>query len=76
MPGFAASVRDELEALTDVAGPETLKLVKFKDDPVNRRIVSSWPAVFDNTYALSLGFVVDQGGMVPIVRKFQKDLLL
>ena len=76
LPGFTASVRDELQALIDVAGPEALKLVKFKDDPVNRRIVSSWPAVFDNTYALSLGFVVDQGGMVPILKKFQKDLLL
>jgi len=49
--------------------------VKFKDDPINRRMVSSWPAVFDNTYPLSLGFVVDQGGMLPIVKQFQQDIV-
>lgn len=74
LPGFTATVRDELEALLKVAGPEALKLVTFKDDPINRRIVSSWPPVFDNTYPLSLGFVVDEGGMEPIVRQFQKDV--
>jgi len=74
LPGFTATVRDELEALIKVAGPEALKLVSFKDDPINRRIVSSWPPAFDNTYPLSLGFLVDEGGMEPIVRQFQKDV--
>ncbi|KAF8915713.1 hypothetical protein CPB85DRAFT_1493980 [Mucidula mucida] len=64
----------ELEALEKVAGKEALKLVSFKDDPINRRIVSSWPARFDNTYPLSLGFVVDEGGMVTIVEQFKKDI--
>lgn len=71
LPGFTTTVREELEALKEVAGEEALKLVKFRDDPTNRRIVSSWPAKFDNTYALGLGFEVDEGGMVPIVRRFQ-----
>ncbi|KAF8966129.1 NAD-P-binding protein [Flammula alnicola] len=75
LPGFTASVRDELEALVKVAGPEALKLVRFKDDPTNRRMVSSWPSAFDNTYPVSLGFVVDEGGMEPIVRQFQKDVV-
>ena len=57
-----------------VGGQKALDLVKFKDDPINRRIVSSWPAAFDNTYPLSLGFVVDEGGMEPIVRQFKKDV--
>ncbi|KAF9019811.1 NAD(P)-binding protein [Hymenopellis radicata] len=74
LPGFTATVREELEALEKVAGKEALKLVSFKDDPINRRIVSSWPSKFDNTYPLSLGFVVDVGGMVPIVEQFKKDL--
>jgi nucleoside-diphosphate-sugar epimerase len=74
LPGFTTTVREQLRALEKVAGKEALKLVKFKDDPVNRRIVSSWPARFDNSYALSLGFVVDEGGMVPIVRQFQNDV--
>lgn len=74
LPGFTATVRDELQALEKVAGKQALDLVKFKDDPINRRIVKSWPARFDNTYPLSLGFVVDEGGMEPIVRQFKKDV--
>ncbi|EIW66295.1 hypothetical protein TREMEDRAFT_65566 [Tremella mesenterica DSM 1558] len=72
LPGFHSSVREELEALKEVAGPEALKLVKFKDDPINRRIVTSWPTKYDITYPLSLGFIVDEGGMVPIVRRFKE----
>lgn len=75
LPGFTASIRDELGALKEVGGKEALGLVTFKDDPTNRRIVSSWPARFDNTYPLSLGFGVDEGGMVPIVEQFRKDVL-
>lgn len=74
LPGFTATVRDELVALEKVGGKKALELVKFTDDPVNRRLVSSWPARFDNTYPLSLGFIVDEGGMEPIVRQFQKDI--
>lgn len=61
--------------MKEVGGKEALGLVTFKDDPTNRRIVSSWPARFDNTYPLSLGFGVDEGGMVPIVEQFRKDVL-
>jgi hypothetical protein len=74
LPGFTATVRDKLKALEKVGGKKALDLVKFKDDPVNRRIVSSWPSRFDNTYPLSLGFLVDEGGMEPLVRQFQKDI--
>ncbi|ESK95419.1 nucleoside-diphosphate-sugar [Moniliophthora roreri MCA 2997] len=74
LPGFTTTVREELEALEKVAGKDALNLVKFKDDPTNRRIVSSWPARFDNSYPLSLGFVVDGGGMVPIVEQVKKDI--
>ena len=75
LPGFTATVREELQALEKVAGREALDLVKFNDDPVNRRVVSSWPARFNIDYALSLGFVVDEGGMEPIVRRFQVDMV-
>lgn len=57
-----------------VAGKEALDKVTFKDDETNRRIVSSWPARFDNSYPLSLGFVVDEGGMEEVVRQFKKDV--
>ncbi|KAJ7038573.1 hypothetical protein C8F04DRAFT_1324404 [Mycena alexandri] len=74
LPGFTATVRDELKALETVGGKKALDLVKFKDDPVNRRLVSSWPPRFDNTYPLNLGFLVDEGGMEPLVRRFQKAI--
>ena len=72
LPGFTVTVKEELEALKEVAGEEVLKLVTFKDDPVNRRIVSSWPPKFDNDYPCGLGFIKDEGGMVPIVRRFKE----
>ncbi|KDQ49996.1 hypothetical protein JAAARDRAFT_142575 [Jaapia argillacea MUCL 33604] len=74
LPGFTTTIRQELEALEKVAGKEALKLVKFKDDATNRRVVSSWPARFDNSYAIGLGFAVDEGGMVPVVEQFKKDV--
>ncbi|KAH9924614.1 NAD(P)-binding protein [Epithele typhae] len=74
LPGFTATVREELAALAEVAGAGALALVRFEDDATNRRVVSSWPARFDNAYALGLGFVVNEGGMVPIVRRFREQL--
>ncbi|TBU46225.1 NAD(P)-binding protein [Dichomitus squalens] len=74
LPGFTATVREEIAALEEVAGKEAVTLIKFEDDPTNRRVVSSWPSRFDNSYALSLGFIADSGGMVPIVRRFQQQL--
>ena len=72
LPGFTATFKDELEALGKVAGSEVLKLVKFHENPTNKRVVSSWPAAFDNTYPLSLGFQVDEGGMIPIIERFKE----
>ncbi|KAI8971139.1 hypothetical protein BD414DRAFT_525466 [Trametes punicea] len=75
LPGFTTTVREEIAALEQVAGREAVERIRFQDDPTNRRLVSSWPARFDNSYALSLGFAVDEGGMVPIVRRFKEQLL-
>ncbi|KAJ4470904.1 hypothetical protein J3R30DRAFT_3300245 [Lentinula aciculospora] len=73
-PGFTATVRHEIDALRQVGGEEALKLIKFEDDPPTKRLVDSWPQRFDNTYALSLGFTIDEGGMIPIVDRFKKDV--
>ncbi|GBE86997.1 NAD P-binding protein [Sparassis crispa] len=73
-PGFTATVREMLAALDAVGGKEALARVNFKDDPVNRRVVSSWPARFDNTYALGLGFTGDQGGMRAVVESFAEEV--
>ena len=68
LPGFTTTVREELEALAAVAGAEALALVGFRADETNRRVVSSWPARFDNAYALGLGFARDDA--VPAVCLF------
>nr|GAT50560.1 ABC bile acid [Mycena chlorophos] len=73
LPGITTTIREELKALEEVGGKKALALVKFKDDPISRRLVLSWPARFDISYPLSLGFFVDEGGMVPIVRQFQVE---
>ncbi|KAF7291657.1 ABC bile acid [Mycena chlorophos] len=73
LPGITTTIREELKALEEVGGKKALELVKFKDDPISRRLVLSWPARFDLSYPLSLGFFVDEGGMVPIVRQFQVE---
>ncbi|KAI0351449.1 NAD(P)-binding protein [Trametes cingulata] len=72
LPGFTTTVREEIQALERVAGKQAVEHIRFEDDPTNRRIVASWPARFDNSYALSLGFKVDEGGMVPIVTQFRE----
>ncbi|CDO72054.1 hypothetical protein BN946_scf184943.g89 [Trametes cinnabarina] len=72
-PSAAAS--SFVSALEAVAGADAVARIWFEDDETNRRVVSSWPARFDNSYALSLGFVADEGGMVPIVKRFKEQLL-
>jgi nucleoside-diphosphate-sugar epimerase len=71
LPGFTVTVKQELEALRDVAGQETLDLVTYKKDPTNARIVGSWPRAFNNDYSLSLGFVLHDGGFKSIVQTFK-----
>lgn len=57
-----------------MGGPEALERVIFKDDETDRRIVSSWPEKADNSYALELGFLQDEGRMVPVVQRFKDDI--
>jgi hypothetical protein len=76
LPGFTTTVREELNALREVGGEAALALVQFKEeeDALISRLARSWPSRFDNTYALSLGFAVDKGGMLSIVRRFADEL--
>lgn len=74
LPGITITIRDELQALENIGGKKALELVNFKDDPLNRRIVSSWPSRFDNSYALHLGYYIDEGGIKGIVSDFKTKL--
>ncbi|CAO1628595.1 unnamed protein product [Sympodiomycopsis kandeliae] len=70
LPGFTVNVRDILESLRKVRGDQAVNLVKFEHDETCKRIVSSWPRSFDNSYALSLGFVVDQDGFDGALKEY------
>lgn len=59
MPGLAATVGDEIEALRRVAGDKAVALIRHAPDPVIAGIVAGWPQGFVATRALSLGFKGD-----------------
>lgn len=73
LPGFTVSIREIIEALRTVRGDEAVNLIKFEHDDTCQRIVSSWPREFDNSYALSLGFTVDQDGFEGAIKEYMDN---
>lgn len=59
MPGVAATVAEEIEALKRAAGDAAAELIRREPDPVIEEIVAGWPRAFDPNRALSLGFSGD-----------------
>ncbi len=59
LPGITVTVADMLAALGRVAGPEAVARVQFIHNEAINRIVASWPAAFDVSRALALGFQPD-----------------
>lgn len=72
LPGITGTVAGIVASLGRVAGPDVAARVIFKEDPVARRIVSSWPARFDVTRALALGFSQDRD-FEALIREFLED---
>lgn len=60
MPGLAATVNDEIEALRRIAGDKAVKLIRHAPDPVIADIVAGWPQAFSAKRAESLGFVAER----------------
>ena len=60
MPGVAATVGQQIEALRKVAGEKAARLIRREPDPTIMRIVSGWPENFDARRALALGFRADE----------------
>lgn len=60
MPGLAATVGEQIEALRRVAGEKAVSLIRRVPDETIRRIVSGWPRRFDASRALALGFVAEK----------------
>lgn len=72
LPGLTVSVREMVDALSQVAGASTARRVSFQPDPVIERIVSTWPARFETPRALAMGFRPD-AGIREIVQSFVDD---
>jgi nucleoside-diphosphate-sugar epimerase len=72
-PGIGVSVQDMMDSLARVGGSNKLDLLDMKDEPLLKKILYSWPADFDNTKALELGFVRDTG-FDQIVRDYVEGL--
>ncbi|KAF3759933.1 NAD(P)-binding protein [Cryphonectria parasitica EP155] len=59
LPGVTTTVQQMLDALAEVGGQKAMALVKDEYDEKVSKIVSSWPAIFDITRAIDLGFQHD-----------------
>ncbi|PWY65737.1 putative mitochondrial processing peptidase beta subunit [Aspergillus heteromorphus CBS 117.55] len=59
LPGLKVSIREMLQALEEIGGPETRALVEERYDADVDRIVQTWTPDFDPARALRLGFEED-----------------
>lgn len=74
MPGLAATVGDEIEALRRIAGEQAVKLIRHEPDPVIVGIVAGWPQAFSAKRAERLGFVAESR-FDDIIRAYIEDEL-
>jgi D-erythronate 2-dehydrogenase len=56
MPGLSLTIREMIESLGRVAGPDKVKLIRREPNSVVARIVEGWAQNFDASRALALGF--------------------
>ena len=59
LPGITLSVREMMEAMGRVAGPESIRRVRFVPDARIQAIVRTWPVRFRTERALAMGFKAD-----------------
>src|SRR5258707_11268145 len=59
MPGIAATVGEQIEALRKVKGEAAVRLIRDEPDATIMRIVEGWPRNFDARRAAALGFRAD-----------------
>ena len=60
MPGLAATVGEEIEALRRVAGEKAVKLIRREHNPDVAKIISGWPRSFNPKRAAALGFEAEK----------------
>lgn len=60
MPGLAATVAEQIEALREIAGEAAVKLIKHEPNETIIKIVSGWPQQFNAKRATALGFKAEK----------------
>src|SRR3954463_12874377 len=60
MPGVAATVTEQIEALRKIAGDNAAKRIRREPDPTIATIVAGWPRRFDARRARELGFAAER----------------
>ena len=60
MPGLAATVGEEIEALRRVAGDKAVRLIRREPNPAVAKIISGWPQAFNAERASALGFQAEK----------------
>ena len=73
LPGITLTVREMIDAMGRVAGPETVKRVRFVPDARIQGIVKTWPVRFRTERANAMGFKAD-ASFDDAVREFQASL--
>ncbi|MEM7300596.1 MAG: D-erythronate dehydrogenase [Pseudomonadota bacterium] len=74
MPGVRVTVGAMIDALEEVAGPETVALIDEVPDEAIISIVDNWPRSFEANRAVDLGFQVEKN-FTEIIRVHQEDEL-
>ena len=72
LPGFVASMDEEIAALRKVAGDATVALIKHEPDAKVNALVKTWASRFQTTRADEMGFVADRN-FDEIVRSYIED---
>ncbi len=69
LPGLTVSVREMINSLEQITGPEVTKLISHEPDAFLQSIVLTWPPYFDTLRAKKLGFVCDSS-VEEIIRSY------
>ncbi|NRB19481.1 MAG: NAD-dependent epimerase/dehydratase family protein [Rhodobacteraceae bacterium] len=74
MPGVSCTVAEQIEALGDIAGADTVALIRPVADPEVAKIVSGWPQDFHSARATALGFTSESSFRDIIQTYIDEDL--
>lgn len=72
LPALTVSVREMLQALQDLAGPDVMSLISHEPDAAVARIVAGWPAQFDSQRAPRLGLQAD-ADFASVLHQYARD---